>query len=95
MNRSLLKSALAAAALCVLAAGPALAETNDAGTVRIENVWARATAPGAQAGAAYMSLSAIGDKGDRLIAGDVETIAAAAVGIARGNARGRNLVPER
>ena len=55
------------AALMMFAAGTALAHGYKAGSVEIEHPWARATAPSAQNGAAYLVLNGTGKESDRLV----------------------------
>lgn len=54
---------IAAAALFLVAAAPATAET---GAIRIEHPWSRATPAGATTGAAYMTIGNAADAEDRL-----------------------------
>jgi copper(I)-binding protein len=63
MLRSIL-SALVGAALPFAAC----AQTYTAGTIRIDQAWARATAAGAQAGGGYLKLTNGGSAPDRLVA---------------------------
>ena len=55
------------AALMMFAAGTALAHGYKAGSIEIEHPWARATAPSAQNGAAYLVLNGTGKESDRLL----------------------------
>ncbi|AWB08345.1 hypothetical protein A6A40_25245 (plasmid) [Azospirillum humicireducens] len=55
------------AALMMFAAGTALAHGYKAGSIEIEHPWARATAPSAQNGAAYLVLNGMGKENDRLL----------------------------
>jgi len=59
---------LLAAALALLAGGAA-AEDYSVGTLQIGAPWARATPPGADIGAAYMTITNKGTAADRLIGG--------------------------
>ncbi|MDQ2105509.1 copper chaperone PCu(A)C [Azospirillum isscasi] len=61
------KHALALAVLTALTAGTALAHDYKAGSVAVDHPWARATAPSARNGSAYMVLSTSGQDGDRLL----------------------------
>jgi copper(I)-binding protein len=67
MSRRLRNQIIGAAAIVFAVAPATFAEETSVGDLRIQEVWARATAPGAPAGAAYMTLSALGEEGDRLI----------------------------
>lgn len=60
--------ALALAALA-LAAGPAMAQHTLGGHLKIENAWSRATPPGADIGAGYLTLRNTGTEGDTLLGG--------------------------
>ena len=64
----LLRAGLFGAAV-VLTAGNAAAETYSAGSLQIENPWARATPKGATIGAGYLSITNKGTEADRLIGG--------------------------
>ncbi|MBP2299018.1 copper chaperone PCu(A)C [Azospirillum picis] len=57
-----------ATALSMLGAAAALAHSYKAGPIDIGHPWARATAPSAPNGGAYLSLSNTGADGDRLVA---------------------------
>lgn len=58
---------LTLAALMMVAAGGALAHGFKAGAIEIDHPWARATAPSAQNGAAYLVLNGTGQESDRLL----------------------------
>lgn len=58
---------LALATLMMVAAGTALAHGYKAGAIEIEHPWARATAPSAPNGAAYLVLNGTGGGSDRLV----------------------------
>jgi len=58
---------LTLAALMMVAAGGALAHGFKAGAIEIDHPWARATAPSAQNGAAYLVLNGTGRESDRLL----------------------------
>lgn len=58
---------LTLAALMMVAAGGALAHGFKAGAIEIDHPWARATAPSAQNGAAYLVLNGTGRESDRLV----------------------------
>lgn len=62
--RSLWK--LAIAAVLIAAATPAFAQATGAGSIAVEQPWARATPAGAQTGAAYMTLVNKSGSADRL-----------------------------
>jgi hypothetical protein len=55
----------------MLTAGPGIAETYKAGTIEIEQPWARATPKGATIGAGYMKITNTGTEPDRLVGGSV------------------------
>lgn len=63
----MVKRALSVAVLLIATAGTALAHGYKVGPIEIEHPWARATAKGAQTGAAYMVLSSEGKDSDRLV----------------------------
>lgn len=65
MRRAALSALLSAAAISL--AGPTFAAEDAVGPITISDPWARATAPTAPAGAAYMTLSTAGEDSDRLI----------------------------
>ncbi|HEY0834218.1 MAG TPA: copper chaperone PCu(A)C [Azospirillum sp.] len=54
------------AALALLASVPANAETVRAGGIVVEQAWARATAPAAKTGAAYLTIRNTGPQADRI-----------------------------
>ncbi len=58
---------LAALLTLTLTAGTAIAHGYKAGAIEVEHPWARATAPSAQNGAAYMVLTDLGKEPDRLV----------------------------
>jgi periplasmic copper chaperone A len=63
--------ALALAAALVVIAGSGVAQTYKAGTIEIEQPWARATPKGATIGAGYMKITNTGSEPDRLVGGTV------------------------
>ena len=65
-----LKPLVLAAAL-ILIAGSGVAQTYKAGTIEIEQPWARATPKGATIGAGYMKITNTGTEPDRLVGGSV------------------------
>lgn len=71
MKRLVLAAAITAATAALLAWSPAaLADHHEAkaGAIAVSQPWARATAPGAPAGAAYLTVTNSGKEADRLIA---------------------------
>jgi copper(I)-binding protein len=60
---------LAAGALALSLATPVLAQTVTAGSIAIEQPWARATPPGAQVGGGYMTITNTGGESDTLVGG--------------------------
>ena len=64
------KTLILAAALMLIAA-PGIAQTYKAGTIEIEQPWARATPKGATIGAGYMKITNTGTESDRLVGGSV------------------------
>lgn len=62
---------LVLAATLVLFAVPVLAQSYKAGTIEIEQPWARATPKGATIGAGYMKIRNTGTEPDRLVGGSI------------------------
>ena len=71
----MLRKSLAAAALEILLAVPALAHDYTVGALKIHHPWARATPKGAQVGGGYMSITNTGTTADRLIGGSTAAAA--------------------
>jgi periplasmic copper chaperone A len=61
--------ALVLAAALILIAGSGVAQTYKAGTIEIEQPWARATPKGATIGAGYMKITNTGTEPDRFVGG--------------------------
>ena len=60
-----------AAALTAMLMAPALAKDYTAGSLKIEQPWARATPKGAPVGGGYLTITNTGNAPDRLVSGEV------------------------
>ena len=72
MNLGILIRGLAAACVLCLSAASAGAETFTAGALKVVDPWARATAPSAKAGGAFMVIENTGAEGDRLLSASAD-----------------------